>query len=54
MLLVMLVAFDGRAEWLAFAMVQYLAVGEPLPGVHVGIAASNGPVTPWRWPWSWW
>lgn len=39
MLLVMLVAFDGRAEWLAFAMVKYFAVGEPLPGVPVGIAA---------------
>ncbi len=39
MLLVMLVAFDGRAEWLAFAMVKYFAVGEPLPGVQVPIAA---------------
>ena len=39
MLLVMLVAFDGRVEWLAFAMVKYFAVGEPLPGMHVGIAA---------------
>jgi hypothetical protein len=39
MLLVMLVAFDGRAEWLAFAMVKYFAVGEPLPGVRVPIAA---------------
>ena len=39
MLLVMLVAFDGRVEWLAFAMVKYFAVGEPLPDVQVGIAA---------------
>jgi hypothetical protein len=39
MLLVMLVAFDGRVEWLAFAMVKYFAVGEPLPGVQVGVAA---------------
>ena len=39
MLLVMLVALDGRAEWLAFAMVKYFAVGEPLPGVRVPIAA---------------
>lgn len=39
LLLVMLVAFDGRVEWLAFAMVKYFAVGEPLPGVQVGIAA---------------
>jgi hypothetical protein len=39
MLLVMLVAFDGRAEWLAFAMVKYFAVGEPLPGVRVPVAA---------------
>jgi hypothetical protein len=37
MLLVMLVAFDGRAEWLSFAMVKYFAVGEPLPGVKVPI-----------------
>ena len=37
MLLVMLVAFDGRAEWLGFAVVRYLAVGSPLPGVHVPV-----------------
>ena len=37
LLLVMLVAFDGRAEWLAFAMVRYLAVSSPLPGVHVPV-----------------
>ena len=39
MLLVMLVAFDGRAEWLSFAMVKYFAVGNPLPGVQVPVAA---------------
>jgi Glycosyltransferase family 87 len=38
MLLVMLVAFDGRAEWLSFAMVKYVAVGDPLPGVNVPVA----------------
>ena len=50
----MLVAFDGRAEWLGFAMVKYLAVGKPLPGVQVGSPPSNGPLTPPRWPWSCW
>ena len=39
MLLVMLVAFDGRAEWLTFAVVKYVAVGNPLPGWHVQPAA---------------
>ncbi len=37
MLLVMLVAFDGRVEWLGFAVVRYLAVHSPLPGVHVPV-----------------
>jgi len=37
LLLVMLVAFDGRVEWLSFAMVRYLAVGSPLPGVQVPV-----------------
>jgi hypothetical protein len=37
MLLVMLVAFDGRVEWLGFAVVRYLAVRSPLPGVHVPV-----------------
>ncbi len=37
MLLVMLVAFDGRVEWLGLAMVRYLAVSSPLPGVHVPV-----------------
>ena len=37
MLLVMLVAFDGRVEWLSFAMVRYVAVSEPLPGVHIPV-----------------
>ena len=37
LLLVMLVAFDGRAEWLSFAVVRYLAVSSPLPGVHVPV-----------------
>jgi hypothetical protein len=37
MLLVMLVAFDGRVEWLGFAVVRYLAVSSPLPGVHVPV-----------------
>ncbi len=37
MLLVMLVAFDGRVEWLGLAMVRYLAVSDPLPGVHVPV-----------------
>jgi Glycosyltransferase family 87 len=37
MLLVMLVAFDGRVEWLAFAMVRYVAVSEPLPGVRIPV-----------------
>jgi hypothetical protein len=32
-LLVLLVAFDGRAEWLAFAAMQYLAVVQPVPSV---------------------
>ena len=32
-LLVLLAAFDGRAEWLAFAAMQYLAVIQPLPSV---------------------
>ena len=36
-LLVLLVAFDGRAEWLGFAVVRYLAVSSPLPGVHVPV-----------------
>ena len=35
MLLVMLVAFDGRVEWLTLAVVKYVAVDSPLPGVHV-------------------
>jgi hypothetical protein len=37
LLLILLVAFDGRAEWLAFAVVRYLAVSSPLPGVHVPV-----------------
>jgi hypothetical protein len=37
MLLVMLVAFDGRVEWLGFAMVRYVAVSDPLPGVRVPV-----------------
>jgi hypothetical protein len=37
MLLVLLVAFDGRVEWLGFAMVRYLAVSDPLPGVRVPV-----------------
>ncbi len=37
MLLVMLVAFDGRVEWLGFAVVRYLAVSDPLPGVRVPV-----------------
>ena len=37
MLLVMLVAFDGRVEWLGFAMVRYVAVSDPLPGVKVPV-----------------
>jgi hypothetical protein len=37
MLLVMLVALDGRVEWLGFAMVRYFAVGEPLPGVQIPV-----------------
>jgi hypothetical protein len=36
-LLVMLVAFDGRAEWLSFAVVRYLAVSSPVPGVHIPV-----------------
>ena len=38
MLLVMLVAFDGRVEWLSLAVVKYVAVGNPLPGVQVPLA----------------
>jgi Glycosyltransferase family 87 len=34
-LLVMLVAFDGRVEWLGFAMVRYLANSSPLPGMRI-------------------
>src|SRR3984957_2902245 len=37
MLLVMLVAFDGRVEWLRFAMVRYLATSTPLPGVRIPV-----------------
>jgi len=37
MLLVMLVALDGRVEWLSFAVVRYFAVGEPLPGVRIPV-----------------
>ena len=37
MLLVMLVAFDGRVEWLGFAMVRYLANSAPLPGVRIPV-----------------
>jgi hypothetical protein len=37
MLLVMLVAFDGRVEWLGLAMVRYVAVSDPLPGVRVPV-----------------
>jgi hypothetical protein len=37
MLLVMLVAFDGRVEWLGFAMVRYLANSSPLPGVRIPV-----------------
>ena len=37
MLLVMLVAIDGRVEWLGFAMVKYLTVTSPVPGVTVNI-----------------
>ena len=37
MLLVMLVAFDGRVEWLGFAVVRYLAVSGPLPGVRIPV-----------------
>jgi hypothetical protein len=37
LLLVLLVAFDGRAEWLSFALVRYLAVSSPLPGVHIPV-----------------
>jgi hypothetical protein len=33
MLLVMLVAFDGRAEWLAFGAAMHLSGEHPLPGV---------------------
>jgi hypothetical protein len=37
MLLVTLVALDGRVEWLSFAMVRYFAVSEPLPGVQIPV-----------------
>ena len=37
MLLVMLVALDGRVEWLGFAMVRYLANSAPLPGVRIPV-----------------
>ena len=37
MLLVMLVAFDGRVEWLGFALVRYLATSSPLPGVRIPV-----------------
>jgi hypothetical protein len=37
MLAVMLVAFDGRVEWLSFAMVRYFAVSQPLPDVQVPV-----------------
>ena len=40
-LLVMLVAFDGRAEWLSFAAVRYLAVTAPLPGVLVPLVPAE-------------
>jgi hypothetical protein len=37
MLLVMLIAFDGRVEWLGFAMVRYLANSSPLPGMRIPV-----------------
>jgi Glycosyltransferase family 87 len=37
MLLVMLVAFDGRVEWLGFAMVRYLANSSALPGARIPV-----------------
>ena len=37
MLLVMLVAFDGRVEWLGLAMVRYLANSSPLPGMRIPV-----------------
>jgi hypothetical protein len=33
----MLVAFDGRVEWLGFAMVRYLANSSPLPGMRIPV-----------------
>jgi hypothetical protein len=43
LLLVMLVALDGRAEWLAFAVVKYVAVRATalLPGVFVPVYRSE-------------
>lgn len=37
LLLVMLVALDGKAEWLAFAVVKYVAVRMLLPGLFVHV-----------------
>ncbi len=54
MLLVMLVAFDGRVEWLGFAMVRYVAVSSPAArGAGFRSWTPCGPRTAWRWPWSW-
>jgi hypothetical protein len=41
LLLVMLVAFDGRVEWLAFAAVRYLTFRPLLPGVHVQVVPAE-------------
>ena len=41
MLLVMLVAFDGRAEWLAFAAAMHLSVMQPLPGLALSATAAQ-------------
>jgi Glycosyltransferase family 87 len=41
LLLVVLVAFDGRAEWLAFAAVRYLTFQPLLPGVHVQVVTAE-------------
>jgi hypothetical protein len=37
----MLVAFDGRAEWLAFAAAMHLSVMQPLPGLALSATAAQ-------------
>ena len=54
MLLVMLVAFDGRVEWLGFAMAPATwRTAHPCPGSGFPSWTPCAPPTAWRWPSSW-